>query len=169
MEPAACTLSVSRVPCTAVRDCVCCHCSVSHFPLVQLHTLRSASQSKTWMRSTLRSLGTLCTRWLKQVALHCSTCQAVLAQSVLCTLHSSTSLTMPHSLVTFSHPLPFLSLLPHSSPFHTPSPSSHCSLTCTQAYLEDFHRYCKELGGTTAEVMCPLLEVKGRSHSLCAS
>lgn len=30
--------------------------------------------------------------------------------------------------------------------------------TLYKAYLEDFHRYCKELGGTTAEVMCPLLE-----------
>lgn len=30
--------------------------------------------------------------------------------------------------------------------------------TLYKAYLEDFHRYCKELGEITAEVMCPLLE-----------
>ena len=74
------------------------------------------------------------------------------------------------------HP-PFIYLPYHALRTHhlftslplTPSPPSHCSLTRTQAYLEDFHRYCKELGGTTAEVMCPLLEVKGQSHSLCVS
>ncbi len=28
-----------------------------------------------------------------------------------------------------------------------------------KAYLEDFHRFCQELGGTTAEVMGRILEV----------
>ena len=28
-----------------------------------------------------------------------------------------------------------------------------------QAYLEDFHRFCQQLGGTTADVMGSILEV----------
>jgi len=31
--------------------------------------------------------------------------------------------------------------------------------TIYKAYLEDFYRYCKELGGATAEIMSELLEV----------
>ena len=28
-----------------------------------------------------------------------------------------------------------------------------------QAYLESFYKFCKVLGGTTADAMCPILEV----------
>lgn len=28
-----------------------------------------------------------------------------------------------------------------------------------QAYLESFYKFCKTLGGTTADAMCPILEV----------
>ena len=28
-----------------------------------------------------------------------------------------------------------------------------------QAYLEGFHKFCEDLGGTTADVMCPILQV----------
>lgn len=28
-----------------------------------------------------------------------------------------------------------------------------------QAYLESFYKFCKGLGGTTADAMCPILEV----------
>lgn len=29
----------------------------------------------------------------------------------------------------------------------------------TQAYLESFYKFCTLLGGTTADAMCPILEV----------
>lgn len=35
--------------------------------------------------------------------------------------------------------------------------SAHFSLL--QAYLESFYKFCKALGGTTADAMCPILEV----------
>lgn len=35
--------------------------------------------------------------------------------------------------------------------------STHFSLL--QAYLESFYKFCKALGGTTADAMCPILEV----------
>lgn len=63
-------------------------------------------------------------------------------------------------------------MVPSCCSFCTPAippPPLPPSLTHTQAYLEDFHRYCKELGGTTADVMCPLLEVGGRSRRMCVS
>lgn len=28
-----------------------------------------------------------------------------------------------------------------------------------QAYLEGFYKFCEDLGGTTADVMCPILQV----------
>ena len=31
--------------------------------------------------------------------------------------------------------------------------------TLYKAYLESFYNYCKGLGGTTADVMCPILAV----------
>lgn len=31
--------------------------------------------------------------------------------------------------------------------------------TLYKAYLEDFYEYCKNLGGSTAEIMCEILEV----------
>jgi len=35
-----------------------------------------------------------------------------------------------------------------------------CSfLSLFQAYLESFYKFCKALGGTTADAMCPILEV----------
>lgn len=30
---------------------------------------------------------------------------------------------------------------------------------CSQAYLEAFYKFCSNLGGTTADTMCPILEV----------
>lgn len=29
----------------------------------------------------------------------------------------------------------------------------------SQAYLEAFYKFCSNLGGTTADTMCPILEV----------
>lgn len=36
--------------------------------------------------------------------------------------------------------------------------SSYLPLTF-QAYLEAFYKFCSSLGGTTADTMCPILEV----------
>lgn len=32
-----------------------------------------------------------------------------------------------------------------------------------QAYLEAFYKFCTSLGGTTADTMCPILEVSAQS------
>lgn len=34
-----------------------------------------------------------------------------------------------------------------------------------QAYLESFYKFCTLLGGTTADAMCPILEVSARPPS----
>lgn len=37
------------------------------------------------------------------------------------------------------------------------------SCLCLQAYLEAFYKFCSSLGGTTADTMCPILEVSNTS------
>ena len=36
---------------------------------------------------------------------------------------------------------------------------------CAQAYLEDFYNFCQKVGGSTAEVMAEILEVRDQAHS----
>ncbi|CAG8454981.1 3091_t:CDS:2 [Ambispora leptoticha] len=38
--------------------------------------------------------------------------------------------------------------------------------TLYKAYLEDFYRYCKELGGTTGELMCEILEFEADRRTI---
>jgi vacuolar-type H+-ATPase subunit C/Vma6 len=39
--------------------------------------------------------------------------------------------------------------------------------TLYKAYIEDFYKFCKELGGKTAEVMCEILAVCFASLFVC--
>lgn len=36
-----------------------------------------------------------------------------------------------------------------------------------QAYLEAFYKFCSNLGGTTADTMCPILEVSSPFKHTC--
>ncbi|KAK6050611.1 hypothetical protein COOONC_11884 [Cooperia oncophora] len=38
--------------------------------------------------------------------------------------------------------------------------------TLYKAYIEDFYRFCKKLGGTTAEVMCEILAFEADRRSI---
>ncbi|RCN30111.1 hypothetical protein ANCCAN_24120, partial [Ancylostoma caninum] len=38
--------------------------------------------------------------------------------------------------------------------------------TLYKAYIEDFYKFCKKLGGTTAEVMCEILAFKADRRSI---
>lgn len=43
--------------------------------------------------------------------------------------------------------------------FEGPAVTEQSSLLSAQAYLESFYKFCSLLGGTTADAMCPILEV----------
>jgi len=40
--------------------------------------------------------------------------------------------------------------------------------TLYKAYLEAFYKFCKDLGGTTADTMCEILAVRYFSYDCCA-